>query len=198
MRDRLRNIFRWWGANAEEVKRPMAADLEVRVPNYRTTFAVTINAPPDDVWPWLIQMGYRRGGLYSYDWLDRLFGFLDAPSANCLLPEFQQLKEGDVIPIGSGPGFPVRAVRPMRTLLLAGEADRVHWAWQFELVSINKNCTRLISRNCVRYPNSFRNRFFMRLMEVAAYIMTRKMLLGIKGRAERLSVEERFHLKHIA
>ena len=50
--------------------------------------AVTVNAPPEDIWPWLVQIGYQRGGLYSYDWLDRLFGFLDRPSATRITPEF--------------------------------------------------------------------------------------------------------------
>jgi hypothetical protein len=50
--------------------------------------AITINAPPEDIWPWLVQIGYQRGGLYSYDWLDRLFGFLDRPSAVRILPSF--------------------------------------------------------------------------------------------------------------
>ena len=57
-------------------------------------------------------MGYRRGGLYSYDWLDRLFGYLDAPSADRILPEWQLLAAGDEIPIGRGGGLPVRAIEP--------------------------------------------------------------------------------------
>jgi len=58
---------------------------------------VTVDARPEHIWPWLVQMGYQRGGLYSYDWLDRLFGFLDRPSANRVLPEFQHLAVGDTI-----------------------------------------------------------------------------------------------------
>src|SRR5215813_2834556 len=73
---------------------------------YSSTLAVTIDAAPEHIWPWLVQMGYRRGGLYSYDWLDRLFGYLDRPSAIRILPEFQRLAAGDEIPIGRGQGFP--------------------------------------------------------------------------------------------
>jgi hypothetical protein len=64
------------------------------------THAVTVDAPPEDIWPWLVQIGNHRGGLYSYDWLDRLFGFLDRPSATRILPEFQQLAVGDTILLG--------------------------------------------------------------------------------------------------
>ena len=127
----VRAWFRTWGARDQELERLMAADAEVPDPNYRTTLAVTINAPPEAIWPWLVQSGYRRGGLYSYDWLDRLFGYLDRPSAERVLSEFQQLAVGDVIPFGAGPGFPVKAIEPCRMLLLSGEAEDVRWAWQF-------------------------------------------------------------------
>ena len=71
-----------------------------------------------------LQLGYRRGGLYSYDWLDRLFGYLDRPSATALLPEFQRLHQGDVIPLGHGPGFPVKTVEANRTLVLGRTRNR--------------------------------------------------------------------------
>jgi hypothetical protein len=182
----VRKLFQGWGAEPEEMKRSMAADREVPDPSYRTTLATTINAPADAVWPWLVQMGYRRGGLYSYDWLDRLFGYLDRPSADRVLPEFQHLATGDVIPLGAGSGFPVKAIENSRTLLLAGQADDVHWAWQLELLAIDESHTRLISRNCVRLPHSLKSTALIRLIEPTAFIMTRKMLLGIKRRAERL------------
>jgi hypothetical protein len=66
-------------------------------------------------------MGYRRGGLYSYDWLDLLFGYLDRPSADRIIPAFQHLKIGDEIPIGRGRGFPVTALDPNRALVLSGK-----------------------------------------------------------------------------
>jgi hypothetical protein len=64
-----------------------------------------------------MQMGYQRGGLYSYDWLDRQFGYLDRPSATRILPQFQHLDVGDIIPIGRSVGFPVKALTPNRMLL---------------------------------------------------------------------------------
>jgi len=74
-----RDWFLEWGARDLEVLAAMAGDDLVDEPTYESTLAVTIDAPRSDVWPWLVQMGYRRGGLYSYDWLDRLFGYLDGP-----------------------------------------------------------------------------------------------------------------------
>lgn len=80
-------------------------------PTHSATHAVTVNAPPEAVWPWLLQTGYQRGGLYSYDWLERLFGFLDRPSANRILPEFQHLAVGDRIRLGPREELIVTAVR---------------------------------------------------------------------------------------
>ena len=94
-------IRRWmnqWGATSSDVTRVMAGDSLLADQTYSGTMAVTVNARPEHIWPWLVQIGYQRGGLYSYDWLDRLFGYLDRPSATCILPEFQHLAVGDTIP----------------------------------------------------------------------------------------------------
>jgi hypothetical protein len=120
----IRPWHRSWGASAEDVRRPMPADGPITDPNYDTTRAVTIGAPPEAVWPWLVQMGYRRGGLYSYDWLDRLQKILDRPSATTILPEFQELKPGDEIPIGGAPGWPVVSVEPNKSLVFDALSSR--------------------------------------------------------------------------
>jgi hypothetical protein len=181
-------VRRWclhWGATEAEVAQPMSGDVVVPNPNYETTLALTINAPPAAVWPWLLQLGYQRGGLYSYDWLDRLFGFLDRPSANRILPEFQNLNAGDVIPIGRGGGFPVKTVEPLRSLLLAGSSGGTDWMWQLTLAPIDDAATRLISRNRGRLPRTLASVLFMAALEPAAFLMTRRMLIGIKSRAEK-------------
>ena len=98
----------------------MLGDTQVTLPSYEATLGVTINTAPAAIWPWLMQMAYRRGGLYSYDWLDRLFGYLDAPSADHILPEWQLLEVSDEIPIGRTRGFPDKAIEPFRTLVLCG------------------------------------------------------------------------------
>jgi len=162
----------------------MLGDRQVALPGYETTLGVTINAAPADIWPWLMQMGYRRGGLYSYDWLDRVFGNLDAPSAERILPQWQQLSVGDEIPIGRGGGFPVNAIEPLCSLVLAGEAPGLRWSWELALVPVDGGPTRLLSRNRARTPGTLKSALTMLALTPAAFIMTRKMLLGIKWRAE--------------
>src|SRR5438477_12995456 len=133
----LRVIRPWhlrWGASDEELQRPLPGDDEIQQPLYATTRAVTIKAQPADIWPWLVQMGYQRGGLYSYDWLDRLFGILDRPSATRILPEFQHLAVGDAIPLGWGPSWPVAAIEPDHALVLdMRNMGGIDWVWQFGL-----------------------------------------------------------------
>src|SRR5687767_14914519 len=96
----LRRQFARWGTSPDEIRRTMPGERVIASPTHTATQAITVNAPPESIWPWLVQMGYKRGGLYSYDWLDRLFGFLDGPSATRILPEFQQLEVGDKIYLG--------------------------------------------------------------------------------------------------
>jgi hypothetical protein len=169
----------------------MPGDRFVTLPSYETTLCVTINTTPEAIWPWLLQMGYQRGGLYSYDWLDRLFGYLDAPSADRILPQWQQLAVGDEIPIGRGDGFPVKAIEPYRSLVLGGYREDVEWSWELTLVPLGMERTRLISRNRAWIPRRLGSRLMMLFIEPAAFLMTRKMLLGIKRRAEAIARPER-------
>jgi len=195
----IRRWYRRWGATDAELERAMSGDSEISTPTYGTTLAITIAARPEHIWPWLVQMGYRRGGLYSYDWLDRLFGYLDGPSADRILPELQHLDVGDVIPIGAGaPGFPVKAVEPRRMLLLGGQTDAFGWTWQLGLYPIDEHRTRLVSRNRAHVPATVGAALFMCALEPAAFIMTRKMLLGLKRRAETLAAEKHDAVRHAA
>jgi hypothetical protein len=181
-------VRRWlgrWGASPEDLSRLMAGDALIVNPTHSATHAVTVNAKPGDIWPWLVQLGYRRGGLYSYDWLDRLFGILDRPSATRILPEFQRLTPGDQISLGPKESLTVTTVDPCRAFVLYYNAHGFEWVWQFGLYSIeNGNCTRLVSRGTERFANTLATWVFMRIMEPAAFIMTRRMLLGVKNRAE--------------
>ena len=187
----VRRWFTRWGTTAADLARPMPGDAGVAHATYQATLAVTIAARPEHVWPWLAQMGYQRGGLYSYDWLDRLFGYLDRPSATQVLPQFQHLNVGDEIPIGRAGGFPIKAVEPNRTLVLGGEGDGFAWVWQFGIYPIDETHTRLVSRNGVRTPKTAGSWLFMRVIEPAAFLMTRRMLLGLRQRAEALAAVER-------
>jgi hypothetical protein len=183
-------IRRWmsrWGTTPSDLTRVMAGDGLLVNPTYSGTMAVVVNASPEQIWPWLVQIGYQRGGLYSYDWLDRLFGYLDRPSATRILPEFQHLAAGDEIPLGRGPGWPVAALEPNRALVLdmrsLGDFD---WVWQFGLYAIDEKRTRLVSRSRVRTRTVWA-RLFTYAIEPAGFLMTRRMLLGLKQRAELLS-----------
>jgi hypothetical protein len=182
-------IRRWmnrWGATPTDVARVMAGDHLLPDPTYSGTTAVIIDARPELVWPWLVQIGYQRGGLYSYDWLDRLFGYLDRPSATRILPEFQHLAVGDRIPLGQGPSWPVAVLDPNRALVLdmrnMGGPD---WVWQFGLYPVEETRTRLVSRSRVRARAAW-HRLLTHAIEPAGFLMTRRMLLGLKQRAERL------------
>jgi hypothetical protein len=182
-------IRRWmsrWGATPSDLARVMAGDGLVVDPTYSGTMAVIVNAPPEHIWPWLVQIGYQRGGLYSYDWLDCLFGYLDRPSATRILPEFQHLAVGDAIPLGRGPSWPVAAIEPCRALVLdMRNMDGFDWVWQFGLDRVDEKRARLVSRSRVRAHGVWA-RLFTYAIEPAGFLMTRRMLLGLKQRAEAL------------
>jgi len=164
----------------------MPGDSLVVDPTYAGTMAVTVNAPPDEIWPWLVQIGYQRGGLYSYDWLDRLFGYLDRPSATRILPECQHLAVGDRIPLGRGPSWPVAVIDTGRALVLdMRNVGGFDWVWQFGLYPVDEKRTRLVSRSRV-HAQAIWARLATYAIEPAGFLMTRRMLLGIKERAEAL------------
>lgn len=180
----LRRWMSRWGASPADLRRVMAGDELLPRWTYSGTMAVAIEAPPSRVWPWLVQIGYRRGGLYSYDWLDRLFGFLDRPSASRILPEFQGLAVGDRIPMGRGPAWPVAVVDPDRALVLdMRNLGGMDWVWQFGLYALDGQRTCLVSRSRVRTRTVW-TWLMTYAIEPAGFIMTRRMLLGIKHRAE--------------
>ena len=183
-------IRRWmgrWGTTPSDLSRVMAGDDLIGDSTYSGTMAVIVNARPDDIWPWLVQMGYQRGGLYSYDWLDRLFGFLDRPSATCILPEFQHLAVGDEIPLGRGPAWPVAVMEARRALVLdMRNMGGIDWVWQFGLYPIDEKRTRLVSRSRVRSRTVWAW-LLTSAIEPAGFSMTRRMLLGLKQRAEGLA-----------
>ena len=183
-------VRRWmsrWGTTPSDLARVMAGDSLIVHPTYSGTMAVIVNARPEHVWPWLVQMGYQRGGLYSYDWLDRLFGYLDRPSATRILPELQHLAAGDAIPLGRGPSWPVAAIEPNHALVLdMRNMGGIDWVWQFGLYTIDEKRTQLVSRSRVR-GRTIGARLLTFAIEPAGFVMTRRMLLGLKQRAEALA-----------
>lgn len=181
-----------WGTTPEERSREMPGDGIISNPTDSAMQAVTVDAAPEDIWPWLLQIGYQRGGLYSYDWLDRLFGFLDSPSSTQILPQFQHLAVGDKIlwmkPSRLVPRqeLTVAVLEPPRALALSYQGMGMEWVWQFGLNPLKDERTRLVTRGIERVPKTAAGRLSMFLMEPASFIMTRRMLLGVKERAEAL------------
>ena len=105
---------RWcltWGARPEEVSRNLPGDELLADAGIVSTRAITVDAPPGAIWPWLVQMGSGRGGVYTYDWIENLLG-LNMHSARRILPQFQDLKVGDELPLGPGRGHAGRRLRP--------------------------------------------------------------------------------------
>jgi hypothetical protein len=178
----LRQWILTWGATAEEAGARLPGDELLEDADGIATRAVTIDAPVSGVWPWIAQMGPgRRGGAYTYDWIENLLG-LDMHSADTVLPEYQhpQIGEG----FGYGPNKMVfRIVEPEH--VLAVQSADGNWAWSFVL-SEHDGRTRLISRNRFRLPR-VRDRIGMLPMELGSLVMERKMLYGIKERAEKLA-----------
>lgn len=175
-----------WGATAEEVDQVMPGDEFMMAPDITATRAVTIDAPPKAIWPWLVQIGSGRGGAYSYDWIANLIG-LDMHSANEILPQFQDLKVGDVSPLGSkGPWMRVEILEPEHALVFASEDGT--WVWSLVLYPADEGI-RLVSRNrfATAHTSEATRLFNLLVMEPGSLIMERKMLLGIKQRSESLA-----------
>jgi hypothetical protein len=182
----IRRLMNRWGTTPSDLTRVMTGDGLLDQSTYSGTTGVVVDAAPEQIWPWLVQIGYQRGGLYSYDWLDRLFGYLDRPSAKSILPEFQHLAVGDRIPLGRGPSWPVAVVEANRALVLdMRNLGGFDWVWQFGLYPVDEHRTRLVSRSRVRTKTVWA-RLATYAIAPAGFVMTRRMLLGLKQRAETL------------
>jgi len=147
---------------------------------FNATRAVTVAARPEQIWPWLVQIGLGRAGWYSYDWLDNL----GRHSAERIIPEFQHLAVGDVIPMSPDGkhGNVVKAFEPNRWMLWGDQAGQATWYWG--MYPVDERQTRLITRvrMCYRWTSPLA--LFNPLVEFADIAMMRKCLLGIKRRAE--------------
>jgi len=198
----LRSRRARWGAADAEVKKKLPGDELMPHPKWGFTHAVTIKATVAEVWPWIVQMGQGRGGFYSYEFLENLVG-CDIHNADRIIPEFQNLKVGDAIKLAAKvPGLPVAVVEPNHALVLHTKADTLvasgakfgepkpqkyfstNWLWVLE--KFDERTTRLISRFLMDYSPGLGNRltYGTCLVEPISFVMSRKMLLGIKQRAE--------------
>jgi hypothetical protein len=175
-----------WGATDAEVAAPMPGDELVPRSSFTATRAITIDAPPEAVWPWLVQLGYRRAGWYTYD----LFDNAGYPSADRILLEHQDLKVGDWVPmaktVNDTTAFRVAGMEPNRWMLW--QKPNSTWAWK--LIPLDGDRTRLITRlkDLYGWRTSPGNALLsLILFELGDFPMTRKLLLGVKRRAEEVA-----------
>src|SRR6266699_3858512 len=158
----MRRPILTWGATSEEAASRLPGDELLEDADGVSTRAITIDAPAAAVWPWLAQMGPSpRGGAYTYDWIENLLG-LDMHSVDRVLPEYQHPEVGDTIGLGSN-RMRLERVEPQR--VLAWRSEDGNWVWTFVLEA----------------------RIGMLPMEPGSLLMERRMLHGIKERAERLA-----------
>ncbi|MBZ0287584.1 MAG: hypothetical protein K8I30_08210 [Anaerolineae bacterium] len=198
----LRIWYNRWGATRAELERAQPGDERVVRPRLGYTRAVTIRAIPAQIWPWLVQLGQERGGLYSYEPLENLIG-CQMRNADRIIPEWQHLDIGSTMRLGPKgyPLFKVVVVEPERLIVFAGADVKseevlpitdpmpetyVNCAWSFYLVPSADGTTRLIahSRTDFEPPNFFNWLLWRVFIEPINFVMERKTLLGIKVRAE--------------
>ncbi len=208
-------LFRWWycrwGATKEEFLMPLPEDELAPMPSIYMTHAITVNAPVDDVWPWFKQLGQGRGGYYSYDWLERLFGF-GIHNVYEIRPELQDLKAGDHIKLHkNGMVVTVERMEEDRNKKLVLWTDSrkmeegqkyfvpplpkgMHIAgyWSFNLFARADGTTRIVERWGIEWPprSQWLNLLLIAFGELPSFIMEQRMLRVIKKLAEGESPEE--------
>jgi hypothetical protein len=173
-----------WGATDEEIARPMLGDDQIEHPNVVTNRAVTIKAPPEDVWPWLPQMGeLPRGGFYSYEWIERLMG-MQVENAERILPEYQEVHRGDVLDRKGS--MTVRAIDAGHALVLGPPPGLwLDSTWAMAVEPTVEGHTRLVSRVRAKVRRwTPMAAVMMVLLDPGQFVMERKFLLEIKERAE--------------
>jgi hypothetical protein len=167
-------------AGLEESTRSLAGDELVTRPKLAWTHAMTIDGCPREIWPWLVQMGCRRAGWYSYDGLDNG----GAPSAERIVPELQQAAVGDVFPMTptADRDFVVRAVEPERALVLGDATGSATWA--FVLTPISKASTRVIVRVRAGYDHLALGLMLKLVWRPIHFGMQRRQLINLKHLVE--------------
>jgi len=186
-----------WGASEEEIAASYPGDELIEPPADQTTMAVTVAAPAEVIWSWLVQIGQDRGGMYSYDRLEQAVG-LDIQSAETINPAWQHLEPDDrvrLVPSGWGPlpdgyAFRVSMVDPPRALVLRQGPPQDPWdgVWTFAIRPVGPGLCRLISRTRTHRNRGAAQAALRATTTLGApitWFMTRKMLLTLKERAER-------------
>ncbi|MGI9579464.1 MAG: SRPBCC family protein [Microthrixaceae bacterium] len=185
-----------WGATEAEIESPLPGDEHVPEPATQRTRAISIDASPEDVWPWVVQIGADRGGFYSYDWLENLFG-LKIHSAGQIVDAWQDLRVGEIVAADrrrSG-GWAVAELEPGEVLALIladvstgravtrDEGMRWEFLWTFAVQPGPEGGTRLLVRERTGFGSSL-GKIVMAPVDLVSFAMTRRMLIGIRSRAE--------------
>jgi hypothetical protein len=178
-----------WGTTDEESDEPLPGDDLIANASLTATRAITIRASADQVWPWLAQLGQGRGGFYSYDFLENLIG-ADIHSADRIVPELQDIEVGDEILLGPEFGYNVALLERGRSLVLRGGFPMENIAppydstWAFVLRDGPDKTTRLLVRERYEYKRPWAP-LIVEPTEALSFVMSQKMLRGIRDRAER-------------
>jgi hypothetical protein len=188
----LRGRYLRWGATDEEVNTALPGDELVPDADLTATRAVTIRAAAEDVWPWIAQLGQGRGGFYSYDFLENLVG-CDIHSADRVVPEWQRIDTGAEVRLAPEVALTVALVEPGRALVLRGGIPLgqtpapYDFTWAFVLRGAPSEATRLVVRERYAYSRRWAP-LLVEPAELISFVMSQRMLRGIRERAERAVV----------
>ena len=172
-----------WGATREEIDRPMPGDGLDAQPTFLSTRAITVEGTPHEIWPWLVQMGYNRAGYYGYDIIENLGSKSGLHSAESIIPELQDVKVGDEVPISAAGSWVFYAIEPEDYFIWSSKASDCAFTWA--LYPIDENHTRLVSR--IRWSHHWSQPSllgFDLFTEFTDFLAIRKVLQGVKGRVE--------------
>jgi hypothetical protein len=177
-----------WGATDHESAEPLPGDHLIENADLSATRAITIRASADQVWPWIAQLGQGRGGFYSYDFLENLVG-CDIHSVDRIVPKWQNVAVGDEVRLAPKVGLVVALLEPERSLVLRGRtplgntAPPYDFTWAFTLRDEPNETTRLLVRERYAYKRRWA-RLLIEPVEAVSFVMSQKMLRGIRDRAE--------------
>ena len=180
-----------WGASGQECDASLPGDDLIVTPDLTATRAITVRVSADQVWPWIAQLGQGRGGFYSYDFLENLAG-CDIHSADRIIPGWQDIKIEDEVKLAPAVGLDVVALEPGRSLVLRGGVAMgaapppYDFTWAWVLRDKPDGTSRLLLRERYAYTRPWA-RFLVEPAEAVSFVMSQKMLRGIRDRAEQVA-----------
>ena len=193
----LYHLGRTWGSSCEERERHLPGDELIEHPWLTTDHATSIAAPAEDIWPWLVQMGWNRGGWYTYRWVDRLLFPSNPASSEVILPEWQGLKVGDHVPDGPPETdcfYVIELLEPNKMLVLRSwthlpnslrdAGATMEWTWAFYLEEIDAATARFHFRVRGNLQSAWLRAVYDAFIVPADFVMGRSLCLGLKNRVE--------------